>query len=243
MDIDDLLAEVAADSTPQETHDLQELTRCWVAERVAPEILPWPSELMERVLERIRRQIEMVEDQTGSMDPKTNFKLIIIQTELERFKFLVRSFLRARIKKACRAAPRRPRLGVLIAHQIDAHPLHIKALHENSIDSVRPLLSSAEYQYLESHQSLLSAHYSSSFLGQFPPALRRLDDPSGGVSMIEKPDEDKAVFVRALRDVGDIFVEGTDRRFQMKRGDVWVVRWSAVKAWTVGSGTGDVELI
>ncbi|KAH9869416.1 hypothetical protein IAQ61_006622 [Plenodomus lingam] len=225
MDIDDLLAEVAADSTPQETHDLQELTRCWVAERVAPEILPWPSELMERVLERIRRQIEMVEDQTGSMDPKTNFKLIIIQTELERFKFLVRSFLRARIKK------------------IDAHPLHIKALHENSIDSVRPLLSSAEYQYLESHQSLLSAHYSSSFLGQFPPALRRLDDPSGGVSMIEKPDEDKAVFVRALRDVGDIFVEGTDRRFQMKRGDVWVVRWSAVKAWTVGSGTGDVELI
>jgi len=33
------------------------------------------------------------------MDPKTNFKLIIIQTELERFKFLVRSFLRARLKK------------------------------------------------------------------------------------------------------------------------------------------------
>jgi hypothetical protein len=35
------------------------------------------------------------------MNPRTNFKLIIIQTELERFKFLVRSFLRARIKKVC----------------------------------------------------------------------------------------------------------------------------------------------
>ena len=57
MDIDDLLAEVAVDSTPRETRDLQELTRCWVAERVAPEILPWPEELMERVLERIRRQV------------------------------------------------------------------------------------------------------------------------------------------------------------------------------------------
>lgn len=33
------------------------------------------------------------------MDPKTNFKLIVIQTELERFKYLVRSFLRARMKK------------------------------------------------------------------------------------------------------------------------------------------------
>lgn len=57
MDIDDLLAEVTVDSTPLETRDLQELTRCWVAERVAPEILPWPTDLMERVLDRIRRQV------------------------------------------------------------------------------------------------------------------------------------------------------------------------------------------
>lgn len=57
MNIDDLLAEVAVDSTPQETRDLQELTRCWVAERVAPEILPWPSDLMDRVQSRIRRQV------------------------------------------------------------------------------------------------------------------------------------------------------------------------------------------
>lgn len=33
------------------------------------------------------------------MDPKSNFTLVILQTELERFKFLVRSFLRARIAK------------------------------------------------------------------------------------------------------------------------------------------------
>jgi len=36
---------------------------------------------------------------TGSMDSKGNFTLVIVQTELERFKFLVRSFLRARIAK------------------------------------------------------------------------------------------------------------------------------------------------
>lgn len=33
------------------------------------------------------------------MDPKTNFRVVIVQTELERWKFLVRSFLRARIAK------------------------------------------------------------------------------------------------------------------------------------------------
>ena len=44
-------------------------------------------------------QIEIVEEQTGNPDPKANFRLIIVQTELERFKYLVRSFLRARIAK------------------------------------------------------------------------------------------------------------------------------------------------
>jgi GINS complex subunit 4 len=57
MNIDDILADIAVDTTPQETRDLQELTRCWVAERVAPEILTWPEELMERVLHRLRRQV------------------------------------------------------------------------------------------------------------------------------------------------------------------------------------------
>ncbi len=36
---------------------------------------------------------------TGDMDPKTNFALIVIQTELERYKYLVRGYLRARIAK------------------------------------------------------------------------------------------------------------------------------------------------
>jgi len=45
------------------------------------------------------RQIETIEDRTSRMDAGTSFALVVIQTELERFKFLVRSFLRARIAK------------------------------------------------------------------------------------------------------------------------------------------------
>lgn len=60
----------------------------------------WPTDgLIERVNLRIRDQIEKVEEMTGDMDPKTNFALILIQTELERWKYLVRGFLRARIAK------------------------------------------------------------------------------------------------------------------------------------------------
>ena len=57
MDIDDILVEVDSHAIPRETQDLQELTRAWVTERSAPEILPWPNALMERILERISRQV------------------------------------------------------------------------------------------------------------------------------------------------------------------------------------------
>lgn len=66
----------------------------------------WPTDgLIERVNERIKKQIERVEEMTGDMDAKTNFGLIVIQTELERWKYLVRGFLRARIAKVCLLKP------------------------------------------------------------------------------------------------------------------------------------------
>lgn len=108
MDIDDILREVdpSSDAVPRETRDLQALTRAWVAERCAPELLRWPPDgLFERVNDRIKTQIEKVEEMTGDMDPKTNFALIVIQTELERYRYLVRSYLRARIAKVPSTLP------------------------------------------------------------------------------------------------------------------------------------------
>ncbi|KAL9637652.1 MAG: hypothetical protein Q9204_001785 [Flavoplaca sp. TL-2023a] len=218
MDIDDILAEVSGDGSPLETRDLQELTRAWVTERSAPELLPWPSELIERVLERIHQQIEVVEEQVGNVNPKTNFRLIVIQTELERFKFLVRSFLRTRMAK------------------IDKY-----ALYMLSTPTQTARLSASELQYANTHQTLLEAHYRSSFLTQFPTSLQRLDDTAGGISMVEQPDTDTAVFVRVLRDIEvPIVIEGTDTDFEMRRGDVYVVRWSAVREYVMN---GDAELI
>lgn len=64
MDIDDILASVTRDnglltaSSPEVTViDHQLLTRFWVAERGVSEVLPWPEELMDRVMERVRKQV------------------------------------------------------------------------------------------------------------------------------------------------------------------------------------------
>ena len=61
MDIEDILADVDGDAVPQETRDLQELTRAWVTERSAPEILPWPESLMERIMDRVRQQVDSMQ--------------------------------------------------------------------------------------------------------------------------------------------------------------------------------------
>jgi hypothetical protein len=58
MNIDDILASVSnTERIPQRTSDLQALTRAWVAERCAPEILPYPEELIDRIMERIKMQV------------------------------------------------------------------------------------------------------------------------------------------------------------------------------------------
>lgn len=59
--------------------------------------------------------------------------------------------------------------------------------------------------------------------------------------MIELPDVEKAVIVRALRDIDTpVYVEGTDMGFQMSKGDIYVVRWSAIRQLVL---SGDAELI
>ncbi|KAG4416982.1 GINS complex subunit [Cadophora malorum] len=206
--------------------DLQGLTRAWVNERGATELLPWPKDgLIERATNRIKQQIELVEQMTGDMDPKTNFSLIIIQTEVERWKFLIRSYLRARIAK------------------IDKHTLHYLSPEHSG------RLSETEIAYATRHQQLLHSHYLSSFLGSFPQNLQNLNDTAGGINMIGGPDEEEGVFVRGLgaRDGSGesaVVVHGRGRdgdgEVDVERGEVVIARWSDVKNLV---DKGEMELV
>lgn len=107
---------------------------------------------------------------------------------------------------------------------------------------VRANLAPSELQYVKNHLVLLNSHYQASFLGKLPAPLQRLDDTAGGTTMIETPDLDAAVFCRVVKDVEDtISFPGTDTEdFVLRKGDVLVVRYSAVMVYIK---KGDVELI
>ncbi|KAE8145236.1 hypothetical protein BDV25DRAFT_170683 [Aspergillus avenaceus] len=264
MDIDDILASVDRHdvSTPESTAlDHQLLTRFWVAERGVSELLPWPGPLMERTMERLRNQIEKIED-LASSDPTTttnknnanqtlNLTLSILQTDLSRTQYLLRSILRQRLSKLSKHS-----MHYLIllnpAQQPPTQPSQdedrstLVLLPDLSNISDPSPLSTPELGFLAAHQGLLVEHYRASFLGAFPPLLRRLDDNSGGVSMVQGPDAREVVFVRCLvEEVGVVVPPGDGVGVEvggvvMRMGEVWVVRWEGVRG---AFARGEVEVL
>ncbi|KAF3934816.1 hypothetical protein ABW19_dt0200113 [Dactylella cylindrospora] len=57
MDIDDILREFDNANAPSNAKDYDELLRWWVNERAAPEILQYQDALVERIMNRVRRQL------------------------------------------------------------------------------------------------------------------------------------------------------------------------------------------
>ena len=240
MDIDDILADLdrtEPHSIPSTALDHQQLTRFWVSERAAPDVLKWPTDLMDRVMSRVRQQIETIEDMTagtamtgsGGGSSTSNLALSILQTDLSRTQYIIRSLLRQRLAK------------------LTTYAVQYLAAEEKST-----LLSPEERSFLQNHQALLSNLYGASFLSALPAQLQRLDDNAGGLNMVEGPDGKKAVFARCLarrwssnslrrdHNVDEDGGEEESGALAMRSGQVWVVRWEDVKE---GVERGALELL
>jgi GINS complex subunit 4 len=183
-----------------------------------------------------------------------NLKLSILQTDLSRTQYLIRSYLRQRLSKITKFAMH---YLVLISSSSSSpstqqtNSTDTATRTEDTLPNISSSISTAplsplEAQFLHSHQYLLASHYRLSFLASFPPQLRRLDDNAGGTSMIQGPDTKELVFVRVLVPEVTLLVPA-DETFPddafgttMRMGEVWAGRWEGVrKAWE----RGDVEVL
>lgn len=95
------LPDNAAPEQEEEPNDVTLLIRAWTRERGTPDIQPWQPDIVEECLHKLSQQGQMLE--VLRSDPKTSeeehFKLIVVQTEMERVRYLVRSYLRCRLAK------------------------------------------------------------------------------------------------------------------------------------------------
>ncbi|RMZ75079.1 hypothetical protein DV737_g5473, partial [Chaetothyriales sp. CBS 132003] len=194
IDITDILAEAgrggpssltAAYDVDTAYTDYVLLTRAWTSERCTPALLPYPSALIERVMHRVRTQIARIEDLASGISDGSYISTTTPSTTKHRIQFLIRSLLRQRLAKISKFAQYYLQQ---LDRQSDPDPDSATAT-----DHGDGLLSPAEARFLRHHQALLLNFYDATFLAGFPQSLRRLDDSSGGVGMVEGPDVDAAV--------------------------------------------------
>lgn len=186
----------------QKRNDLQLLQEAWIKEKMVPDILPYEEGLIERILERIRKQLEFIE--MNSIELQTEEKdiklmLVIVESELERIQFLIRSYVRLRLQK------------------IDKYALYIQ---QNSAE--REKLNLDEVTYMEGHLSMLYELFDEQFLKKIHVKTTNIGEDE---LMIDEPDLDSHVLFRCETE-SRAHVEG--EFFTLKRGEVYVMRYKTV---------------
>ncbi|TFK94534.1 GINS complex Sld5 component [Polyporus arcularius HHB13444] len=170
-----ILAQDVAEDTP-----FQQLIRHWLNERHAPDILPGQELLLGRLLDHIRKQSNDVELLRADPDSseEEHFRIMLVQTEIERVKFVIRSYIRTRL------------------HKIEKYARHIATTPE-----IHERLSKAELDHAKRYAKTVEYHFTQSVLQSLPPEQRKLDEDVAFMPpMIPAPDKLRPVFAHALVD-------------------------------------------
>ncbi|WVW85482.1 hypothetical protein I302_107520 [Kwoniella bestiolae CBS 10118] len=194
----------------EDMNDVKKLGRALMRERGIPDLGGWKGELIDGVFDKLEQQQKMVN--TLRSDPQTSeeehFKLMLVQTEMERVKYLVRSYVRTRLHKIER-----------FAHHITLTP------------EMHHLLSGAELSHARRYTDLLHTHFQHSALDSLPEWLRKMDDTYGdGLSMVSKPNRNTPVLIYCRKDCGEITLEGGERA-ALARGTTHLVKYRLVDRW------------
>ncbi|KAN0116319.1 hypothetical protein V8E52_005938 [Russula decolorans] len=197
----------------------QQLVRHWLNERHAPDILPVQAEVLGALLDHIRRQTDTVQALRGDPDSSEaeHMRIMLVQTEVERVKFAVRSYIRTRLYK------------------IEKFARYIVATPE-----VQEKLSQAELDHAKRFSQLTENHFRVSVLQTLPPHQQGLDDNTPFTPpMISEPDKSHAVIVHAREECPPVRLpDGTT--MQMQKGQIVLTPYAVVEQLLA---MGNVELI
>lgn len=109
-------------STSSKVLDIEHMRRIWISERMSPDLLPFEGDLIDRIMTRVRNQVrtsnsvssfstnknetQYIEETSMNMQlgNDSQLKVLLVETELERVKYLLRGYLRTRLSKVCFSA-------------------------------------------------------------------------------------------------------------------------------------------
>lgn len=211
-----------------------ELTRAMINERMAPELLPYKHQLMQKVLLRLSSQQQYLLDaheygdtnvESGVISSDFKLQLMIIETDIERLNYLVRLYLRTRISKL-------DNFSLFYIRKTNLQ-LQLQSSDQGHLSD----LSEEELEYIHNHFRIMSDLFNNSFLKKLPRLLALLDETSPE-SMITEPDLNEPVFFKSLSQE-TIRIDGDDE-LDIVHDGIYVARYRLVQPYV---HTGDIVLI
>ncbi|MES1913409.1 MAG: hypothetical protein MHM6MM_005603 [Cercozoa sp. M6MM] len=178
-----------------------QLKQAWVNERCSPDILPFEVECVRT----LKDSIDQREEELAALDTKTvneDQATIVeaVRLELQRVRFLLKSYLRERVRKLLR------------------HPRH----YLDETGEWYSYLCDAELDLLADYARLTELTMDHSVLGRLPQRYRKLPKKAH-----TEPDITEHVFIRMLRDVREHRFSN-ESTATLDAGDVWIARYDQV---------------
>ncbi|KAG5331422.1 SLD5 protein, partial [Acromyrmex heyeri] len=192
---------------------LQEIENAWMNERFAPEILPHQSDLVDCMLQ----QIAHMEENIKRLD-KNDLRALVHRMELDRIKYVISSYLRARLEK------------------IERYTIHILSEEANRSPE-EAYLTPGELRFAKEYLANLETFFKTVALQHMPPNFQRFEANKFTI----KPNLQAHVFLRANQRVTGIVLPGMlNEEIDFEEGSQHIIQYSAV-ANLVKSGV--VQLI
>lgn len=194
---------------------LETIKTAWKNEKLSPELLPNKMEYIECMLEQIKQMEENIEKLR-----KDDIRIEIHRMEIERIRYVITSYLRARIEKI-------EKFALDLVQQDSEHSM------ENAY------LSQDELKYAKSYLKSVDKHFKN-YLEMLPPNLRTLEDSK----MLIKPDLSTYVFLKSMKDVANVYIKDTsdnkEDEFVLDKGSQHIIPYESIAEFVK---TGDVELL
>eukprot|EP00741_Cyanophora_paradoxa_P021361 tig00021350_g20620.t1 len=180
---------------------LEQLKQAWRNETFAPEILDYEADAVKQLVEKTKANDEFFDEQEEEL-----FYNQLRMMDNDRVKFVVRDYLRVRLKKI-------QEMFMFILNN----------------PGQRQRLSEPELRFAEGLRKLFEEHCSRSALDRLPPDHRRLEVQNQHENMIPEPNMDQFVTSRVLTDIGSFQLSEEHDPTILKKDNVLVAKYSAIK--------------
>jgi len=199
--------------------DLLALIEAWRNEKCGPVLMTIDEELLRRILEQVENQERNVElqweaaedayrNKTAEVDDTRQIMLRLQQVEIERIRFVLRAYLRTRIKKI-----------------EECVQYYLRDEHQS-------IMTENELAYAKRFSEMVEKHFHNSVLNDIPETLRALDTKTEEIDMVPVPKENAHVFIRVKEEIGDYIVDPAneeDTTIPLEKDNVLMIAYSSVR--------------